>query len=94
MNKEHVLICIMAESAAGKDKMADTLCQRNNWKQLISYTTRPRRTNEGDTHIFSSREEYDAAVLKFSTPFIVKPADNSGSRGIVKIENFGHAENI
>ncbi len=35
----------------------------------------------------SNREEYNEAVLKFNIPFIVKPADNSGSRGIVKIEN-------
>ena len=58
MNKEHVLMCIMAESAAGKDRVTNTLCQRNNLKQLISYTTRPRRTNEGDTHIFVDNDTY------------------------------------
>ena len=35
----------------------------------------------------ANREEYTAAVAKFNTAFIVKPADNSGSRGIVKIED-------
>ena len=35
----------------------------------------------------SSREEYDTAVSKFSASFIVKPADNSGSRGIVKVSD-------
>ena len=35
----------------------------------------------------SNRKEYDEAVSKFNIPFIVKPADNSGSRGIVKISN-------
>jgi guanylate kinase len=29
------------------------------YKQLISYTTRPRRENEGDTHIFISPDEVD-----------------------------------
>lgn len=33
----------------------------------------------------STKDEYDAAVSNFAVPFIVKPADNSGSRGIFKI---------
>ncbi len=35
----------------------------------------------------SCREEYDEAVAQFENAFIVKPADNSGSRGIFLIEN-------
>lgn len=35
----------------------------------------------------SNREEYSAAVAKFKAPFIVKPTDNSGSRGIIKIDD-------
>lgn len=58
MNKEHVLMCVMAESAAGKDRLVNELCNRNNLTQLISYTTRVRRTNEGDTHIFVDEETY------------------------------------
>ena len=33
----------------------------------------------------SSKEEYDAVVRNFAVPLVVKPADNSGSRGIYKI---------
>lgn len=33
----------------------------------------------------SNKSEYDQAVSYFTVPFIVKPADNSGSRGILKI---------
>lgn len=51
-NKEHVLFCIMAESAAGKDSLINMICEKNNFSQLISFTTRPRRENEGNTHIF------------------------------------------
>ena len=58
MNKEHVLMCVMAESAAGKDRLVNELCNRNNLTQLISYTTRVKRTNEGDTHIFVDEETY------------------------------------
>ena len=42
----------------------------------------------------SNREEYNAAVSNFRVAFVVKPADNSGSRGIVKIENLTDKEAI
>ncbi len=35
----------------------------------------------------SSSEEYAVAASRFHVPFIVKPADNSGSRGIYLIDN-------
>lgn len=35
----------------------------------------------------SGREAYLAAVTDFTGPFMVKPADNSGSRGIIKVED-------
>lgn len=57
-NKEHVLLCVMAESSAGKDTLVNKLCERTGYRQLISYSTRPRRTNEGDTHIFVTEEDY------------------------------------
>lgn len=57
-NKEHVLICIMGRTASGKDTLANKLCERTGLRQIISYTTRERRVNEGDTHIFISDEEY------------------------------------
>lgn len=56
--KEHVLLCVMAESSAGKDTLVNKLCEITGYNQLISYTTRPRRTNEGDTHIFVTDEDY------------------------------------
>ena len=58
MNKEHVLLCVMAESSAGKDTLVNKLCEKTGYSQLISYSTRPRRTNEGDTHIFVTESDY------------------------------------
>lgn len=58
--KEHVLFCIMGESAAGKDTLINRLCQIANFTQLISFTTRPQRQNEGATHIFVDTEMYEA----------------------------------
>lgn len=57
-NKEHVLLCLMGRSASGKDTLTNMLCERIGLKQVISYTTRERRVNEGATHIFISDEEY------------------------------------
>ncbi len=59
-NKEHILICLMGKTASGKDTLANHLCERTGLRQIISYTTRERRVNEGDTHIFISDEEYQA----------------------------------
>jgi guanylate kinase len=59
-NKEHILICLMGKTASGKDTLANKLCERTGLRQVISYTTRERRTNEGNTHIFISDEEYQA----------------------------------
>lgn len=42
----------------------------------------------------TNEEEYRKAVLNFSSPFIVKPADNSGSRGIYLVNNIDDAESI
>jgi guanylate kinase len=57
-NKEHVLLCILGKTASGKDFLTNKLCERAELKQLISYTTRERRANEGDTHIFITDAEY------------------------------------
>jgi len=48
----------MGESSCGKDTLVNELCRRNHLNQIISYTTRPRRINEGDTHIFVDEDTY------------------------------------
>ena len=57
-DKEHTLLCILGKTASGKDFLTNKLCERTGLKQLISYTTRERRINEGDTHIFITDAEY------------------------------------
>ena len=42
----------------------------------------------------SSREEYENAVQAFSVPFIVKPADNSGSRGIYLVADICDKDSV
>lgn len=58
-NKTHVLLLIMGRTASGKDSLVNKLCERTSLKAVNSYTTRPRRTNEGDTHIFTTEDIYE-----------------------------------
>lgn len=58
-NKEHVLLCIIGRTSCGKDTLVSKLCERTGLTAITSYTTRPRRVNEGDTHIFSTKEVYE-----------------------------------
>ena len=59
MKNEHTLLCVMGRTASGKDSLVNKLCERTNLTQIISYTTRERRVDEGDTHIFVTREDYE-----------------------------------
>lgn len=59
MNKEHTLLLIVGRTASGKDSLVNKLCERTNLKAIISYTTRPRRENEGNTHIFTTEDVYE-----------------------------------
>ena len=55
----HKLFCIMGETASRKDTLTKKLCEDTSMKAIVSYTTRPRRTNEGDTHIFVDDSVYE-----------------------------------
>ena len=57
-NNDHVLICVIGRTASGKDMLVNKLCERTGLKAVTSYTTRPRRSNEGNTHIFVSDDVY------------------------------------
>lgn len=63
-NKEHVLLCVLGRTASGKDSLVNKLCERTGLKSVLSYTTRPRRTGEGDTHIFTTKEVYEQMQIE------------------------------
>lgn len=48
---------VVGRSAVGKDTVVRALCEKFGLKQIISYTTRPRRVGEGDTHKFITEDE-------------------------------------
>ena len=64
MNKEHVLLCVLGRTSCGKDTLVNKLCERTGLTAITSYTTRPRRANEGDTHIFSTRNAYEQMQIE------------------------------
>lgn len=57
----HTIFLLVGRSASGKDSIADELVKRG-YKKLKSYTTRPRRVNEGDTHVFIDESEVEKYI--------------------------------
>lgn len=57
-NQEHVLILLVGKTCAGKSTLAKMLCERTGLKQLISYTTRARRNENDNDHIFVTVDDY------------------------------------
>ena len=78
------IFLIVGQTASGKDSLVNAMCQiekppiqdmfgdiwfQGKYKQLISYTTRPRRKNEGDTHIFiqpNEVEQYKDQIIAYT----------------------------
>ena len=78
------IFLVVGQTASGKDSLVNAMCQieklpiqdmfgdfrwQGNYKQLISYTTRPRRENEGDTHIFiqpNEVEQYKDQIVAYT----------------------------
>ena len=47
------IFCVLGRTASGKDTLVADICAKHNLKQLISYTTRPKRSENENTHIFA-----------------------------------------
>lgn len=58
IDKEHVLFLFVGKTSSGKSSLINKLCETNNFKQLISYTTRNRRNEDDNDHIFVSVDDY------------------------------------
>ena len=57
--KDKYIVLIVGESGSGKSTICDELTKSYGLKQVKSYTTRPRRSEDGDGHTFISDEEFD-----------------------------------
>lgn len=71
---QDLLVCIVGISGSGKSVIVKELCKYFNKKEVISYTTRPPRDNNDDTHIFIREEDVEKykneiAAWTFIDPF-------------------------
>ena len=57
--KDKYIVLIVGESGSGKSTICDELTKRYDLKQVKSYTTRPRRSEDEDGHTFISDEEFN-----------------------------------
>lgn len=53
------IFCIIGESGSGKTTIVTELCDKYGFKQIDSYTTRPKRTEDEIGHIFVNQEAFD-----------------------------------
>ena len=58
MNKEHAIILVVGKTGSGKSSLIKKLCERTGLKMLLSYTTRPKRSDTDTDHTFVTTEEY------------------------------------
>lgn len=55
---EKPLYLVVGKSATGKDTFVDTMCHQYGMTKVKSYTTRPPRGDDEDTHIFVTFTEF------------------------------------
>lgn len=60
----NILILIVGKSGSGKSTLQNILVRKYGFKDVQSYTTRPKRFDNETGHIFVTKEEFDALENK------------------------------
>lgn len=58
MQNEHVVVLVVGRTNSGKSSLIKRLCERTGLNALCSYTTRAKRSETDNDHIFVDVEEY------------------------------------
>lgn len=58
MSNEHVVILVVGKTSSGKSSLIKKLCERTNLNALQSYTTRQKRSDADNDHIFTNVDDY------------------------------------
>ena len=58
MQNEHVVILVVGKTGSGKSSLIKKLCEKTGLTELRSYTTRPKRSDSDNDHIFIEVEQY------------------------------------
>lgn len=67
-------VLIVGRTASGKDTLREALERKYGWKFVKSYTTRKKRFEDEDTHLFVSQQQADNVKNKVAVTFV-----NNGS---------------
>ena len=58
MDDKHTIILVVGKTSSGKSSLIKKLCERTGLVSLQSYTTRSRRSESDNDHIFVNMDEY------------------------------------
>lgn len=61
MKNEHVLVLFVGRTGSGKSSLIAKLCEKYGFRQLISNTTRPKRGDNDNDHVFVTVDDYKKA---------------------------------
>lgn len=63
-------VLIVGRTASGKDTLREALERKYEWKFVKSYTTRKKRFEDEDTHLFVSQQQADNVTNKVAVTFV------------------------
>lgn len=63
-------VLIIGRTASGKDTLREALERKYGWEFVKSYTTRKKRFEDEDTHLFVSQQQADNVTNKVAVTFV------------------------